>query len=137
MAMPVADQSLCFMCRFCEHMADAEDRKEKVCGVKDCGGPMKGRLFPKYRGPLEAASMASRCFVCGEPGPINISMPDMSRTLSVCERHVQFANLEIDRTAIAPEDMGVVTTRKVEVPLEEALGLVSPKEESDEGGEEG
>lgn len=131
MGMPVKDTSLCFVCRHCEYMAKAEDGGQKICGVKECGGPLKGRLFPKYKGPLEVTSLATHCFVCGDLAGINISMPDMSRTLAVCERHVQFANLEIDRSVIKPEDMGVVTTKKVEVPLEEMLGLPKPEEEND------
>ena len=124
------DESLCYVCRHCEYMAKAEDEGKSVCGVSDCGGPIKGRIFPKYRGPLGTVAMATQCFVCGAVA--GISIHDPLRNLAICERHLHILNLEIDRSQLKPEDRGVVRTRKVEVPLEEALGLVPPKKDGEE-----
>jgi len=127
MGLPVKDESLCHVCRHCEYMAKAEDEGNKICGVGECGGPAKGRAFPKYKGPLGPIALASQCFVCGEVGNIGITILD--RTLACCEPHLHIANLEIDRSVLKPEDMGVVRTKRVVVPLEEALGLVPPKKD--------
>jgi hypothetical protein len=112
-------------------MAKAEDEGRNVCGVDGCGGPTKGRLFPGYKGPLTAGVLATHCYVCGEEAGVVISMPDLSRSLACCERHLHFLNRDIDRAIIKPEDRGIVTTRRVPVSLEEMLGLEPPKE--DEG----
>ena len=132
MGLPVKDNSLAFVCRHCEHMARAEDEGRDVCGVDGCGGPSKGRLFPRYKGPLTAGVLATHCYVCGEEAGVVISMPDLSRSLACCVRHLHFINRSIDRAIIRPEDRGIVTTRRVEVSLEEMLGLEPPKQEDKE-----
>jgi len=119
--LPIPDSSLFFICRHCEAMAAAWDGGRKTCGA-DCGGPLKGRMYPRYRGPLTPGVVATRCFVCGEGAADHVSDERMSRILGVCGKHSHCVR-RTDMSKVRPEDRGIVTTRKVEVPPEELFGL--------------
>lgn len=75
---------------------------------EDCGGPIAGRAFPLYEGPLNLATLASHCFRCGQ-GPLRaslgdkiIEMPaDPGRMLGICKRHLPI----LDRLVPLKEEM--------------------------------
>jgi hypothetical protein len=102
-------------------MATAFDRGEKVCGM-ECGGPLKGKVFPRYRGPLTPGVTATKCFVCGEDAKDHVSDPNMTRILGVCGKHFHLVR-PTDPEKVKPEDRGIVVTRKVAVPPEDLFGL--------------
>lgn len=73
---------LCVVCATCERYWAAQDRGRPHCG-KDCGGPVSGRAFPKYKGPMR--DMTRHCFVCGDTTMHVVHHP--LRKLGVCEQH--------------------------------------------------
>lgn len=121
MPLPVNDQSMAAVCRLCEHLAEARDAGRDTCG-QDCGGPMKGKTFPRYKGPLTPGYIASHCFICGDLTPITVGLH--GKMIGVCERHLIFLEKYLGELQKAPlEDRGIVKTTKVAVPIEEMLGL--------------
>ena len=75
---------------------------------EECSGPVSGRAFPLYEGPLTLATLASHCFRCGD-GPLSgsrgdkvIEMPsDPGRQLGLCKRHLPM----LDRMVPHKEEM--------------------------------
>lgn len=69
------------ICAWCEHYHNSK-RDGTVGCEQDCGGPMAGRAFPQYKGPMETM-LQSFCYICGkEPsGGIMIG----GRMLGICE----------------------------------------------------
>ena len=72
-----------FVCSMCHHMWDAYAAGHASCGM-DCGGPLSGRSFPAYNGPLTLKR--DYCFVCGETPKYEISC--LSGTVGCCEQHI-------------------------------------------------
>ena len=57
-----------FPCSMCVRMWKAMDRGEEDCGQGDrCGGPLLGKSFPRYTGPMDKVAIASHCIRCGKP----------------------------------------------------------------------
>ena len=59
------------------------------CGKKSCGGPVFGRDFPDYSGPIPRRSFAERCLVCGE-GAIKALLMVNTTRFGLCARHQTF-----------------------------------------------
>lgn len=59
---------LSFPCALCDRHWSGCDRGLSHCGVELCGGPLSGRTFPEYRGPLPKGDWPMLCFRCGEDG---------------------------------------------------------------------
>ena len=72
-------------CALCEHYHAAADQGASWCG-QNCGGPMSGGAFEKYRGPIVDFSKA--CFVCGSPSTHAIRASGNVRVLGCCTAHV-------------------------------------------------
>lgn len=53
-----------FFCASCVHLDRARRAGKWDCG-KDCGGPLSGKSFPHYEGPV--TNKAAFCFVSGDP----------------------------------------------------------------------
>jgi hypothetical protein len=66
-----------------EHFKPAE----AGCQVRDCGGPIVNRAFPKYSGPLEG-KLASICFICGAEPDAAVEMAGRGY-LGVCNAHIE------------------------------------------------
>lgn len=53
-------------CATCEHLKFAWDTNAEDCGhIITCGGPVFGRGFPDYKGPLSTQAFEKLCLVCG------------------------------------------------------------------------
>ena len=53
-------------CATCEHLKRAFDTDADDCGkVITCGGPIFGRAYPDYEGPLKPSDYESFCIKCG------------------------------------------------------------------------
>lgn len=80
------------------------------CDRKDtCGGPMVGRDFPDYTGPLNREKLQERCLVCGE-GKLSHSMLVGATRFGLCATHV-----EIFRKLKSPT--GHITDRIIAPPV--------------------
>jgi len=73
---------LSFVCASCEHWHNAKSKKHKTveCG-QNCGGPLVGMGFPKYKGPFEN-SLSKYCFICGRDSCASIEINN--RFIGVC-----------------------------------------------------
>jgi hypothetical protein len=78
--IPVVDLS--FICRMCEHMAEAYALGQLSCGKSDCGGLSVGKSFPLYKGPLSTV-LTNYCFRCGDDSA-NLLRPHNGRAVGVC-----------------------------------------------------
>lgn len=89
----VVANGLSFTCAMCLKYWRAHDRSGVAvsefvsCDGIDCGGPIVGKSFPEYEGPLTADFMASHCFRCGDPAT-KIAVVNGGRHVGVCQRHV-------------------------------------------------
>jgi hypothetical protein len=53
-------------CATCEHLQDSWERNAEDCGKTiTCGGPIFGRYFPDYKGPLTQRDLENVCLKCG------------------------------------------------------------------------
>lgn len=53
-------------CSTCEHLKDAFDSNASDCGHNlTCGGPIFGRSYPNYVGPLRPETYDKFCLKCG------------------------------------------------------------------------
>ncbi len=57
-----------FPCSMCRRLWKAMDRGETDCDQGNrCGGPLGGKSFRRYQGPLDREAIASHCIRCGKP----------------------------------------------------------------------
>lgn len=97
-----------FPCACCEKLWSAQARGMDACEAalsgQDCGGPIAGMSFPLYQGPLTIQSLATRCFICGEPADEAVTTPaQQERFVGVCKRHVP----TLDRLVV-DEDLHII-----------------------------
>lgn len=84
-------------CASCVHLQRAHAQGRGDCGKQStCGGPLSGRAFPKYKGPMLVSSAI--CFACG--GTPSFSVEVDGDFLGCCEKHRSL--LEKKNTAGAP-----------------------------------
>ena len=81
--LPVDSPGTVWICRMCLKLAEACSLGGFSCGVPDCGGPMQGKSFPKYSGPL-AAVVCSYCYCCGAEAEASMTL-DHGGKLGVCK----------------------------------------------------
>lgn len=90
MTLPIPDDHLVFVCRYCTKLAEMWDKGEKVCHLQ-CGGPKKGMTFPLYQGPMTWSYLRDHCYVCGDPAEVRVEIGLQQRDLGVCKKHLPFA----------------------------------------------
>lgn len=79
-------KGLSFPCAMCSHHWSAKDRGQEHCGVATCGGPLIGRTFPDYSGPLPGGDWSHFCFVTGKPNNlVGVRVIGGKRMLAVAE----------------------------------------------------
>lgn len=74
-------------CASCEHFHNAQKTDAPDCGrLLSCGGPIFGRTFPDYKGPLTPEAFASLCLICGSQ---DISFHALAglRRFGLCFKH--------------------------------------------------
>ena len=117
MAKFATEGGLAFACAMCRHYwkndevsyADLAQGKGS-CKQTACGGPMSGRTFPKYSGPLPDGDWTHVCFVCASPAVshgVKLADGSGSRVLGVCRDHVRFVDEQ------APESGEVIVEKTV------------------------
>ncbi len=74
------------VCTTCEHFWIARDAQRARCG-KACGGPISGKDFPHYRGPLP--NFETWCFVCGAASDYGVKVDGSLRFVGVCKEHLR------------------------------------------------
>lgn len=71
------------VCAWCEHWYKSKDRgKTTMCG-KGCGGPLSGKGFPLYKGPMNGM-LHTFCFICGKEAQAAVEIS--GRMIGVCKR---------------------------------------------------
>lgn len=73
------------VCATCDHYWNALDKKLGSCG-QNCGGPMAGMAFPKYKGPI--TNLVNICFRCGSPSTHALRLED-NKALGCCDSHLE------------------------------------------------
>lgn len=78
------------VCSFCEHYYEARDKfgEGSDCGVTKCGGPMVGRNFPEYKGPLDRSKFKSICLCCGSSDISYFILIKGEKSFGICNTHV-------------------------------------------------
>lgn len=77
---------LACVCATCENYWEGRDRGSTGCAVPLCCGPMGGKTFPKYRGPM--TDFSRFCFVCSGDSDYTVHVVGEDRVLGVCASHV-------------------------------------------------
>lgn len=80
-------QGLSAICATCDHYWSAVEREAPSCG-QDCGGPMSGGVFDKYRGPMTDFSLF--CFVCSNKSTHGVRVGGHARVIGCCAEHIEF-----------------------------------------------
>lgn len=78
---------VCASCRHLHRARAARGGKPGPCGQSDCGGPLAGRTFPKYDGPI--TDFTRWCFMCGEPAKFAAMAKGSERVFGLCKEHVR------------------------------------------------
>jgi len=83
------ESGLAAICAWCEHYWEATDQKpdgHSGCVLKDCGGPLLHRAFPRYKGPWSPKEKF--CFICGKHAD---AAAEIGRTgmVGVCNEHME------------------------------------------------
>lgn len=87
-----------WICAHCEHFWWGLSRGVPMCrivfqkGQDACGGPIVGRTFPEYRGPLSRSIFPDRCFVCGDEATCGIQVRGSKELIGACEEHEQMVH---------------------------------------------
>lgn len=85
----LVSKGVSFVCATCTRYWEATDRGLDSCMAhqrkKDCAGPLKGKTFPEYDGPL-LNNLAHCCFVCGQK-PDALVVTGDGGSVGVCNAH--------------------------------------------------
>ena len=82
------------VCAWCEHWHNAKLRGERVkCGLP-CGGPVSGKSFPMYKGPM-AGKLHMMCFICGEEAEVGLNWK--GGFIGVCNRMGPMGETHLDK----------------------------------------
>lgn len=74
-------------CATCTHLHNAWDAKAEDCGyTASCGGPLFGRAFPDYLGPIKREAFAKICLICGDRNISHQVIAGKER-LGLCDKH--------------------------------------------------
>jgi hypothetical protein len=74
-------------CATCEHLKDAFDSNAQDCGKSlTCGGPIFGRAYPDYIGPIEPEHYDKMCLKCGS-SDVAYHVYGAIRRFGLCENH--------------------------------------------------
>jgi hypothetical protein len=86
-------------CATCEHLKFAWDTDAENCGKTiTCGGPVFGRGFPDYKGPLSTQAFEKLCLVCGDENADYLVLGALRR-FGLCSRHhTAFDNIKAPGT---------------------------------------
>jgi hypothetical protein len=63
---------------------------EAATSKRECGGPVVGKPFPLYEGPLSDSAHAAHCFCCGKPGEHgdrSVEVEGSRRRFLLCSEH--------------------------------------------------
>lgn len=108
----VIQEGLSPVCGTCRHFWTARDQNRETCG-KDCGGPIIGRDFPEYDGPM--VQLDKFCFACTKEADYAIRGSRATRLVGVCRGHLAL----IDR--VTAQDV-----RPFGIDVQSPKGLVLP-----------
>jgi len=74
-------------CATCEHLKAAFDSSADDCGrMLTCGGPIFGRAYPDYIGPLKPENYNRHCLKCGSPN-VEFFVYGGIRQFGLCFKH--------------------------------------------------
>lgn len=92
-----------FVCACCTKLPSGIAAGKNGCdlaGTTNCGGPLLGKSFPMYSGPLTRQTRASLCFRCGEAGKMLLRTRD-GGYVAVCEQHLRmFPEIKKDENVV-------------------------------------
>ena len=74
-------------CATCEYLHRAWDTSAADCGrTQTCGGPLFGKDFPDYKGPIKRNSLPQLCLICGSQD-IRLHVVVGTSRFGLCDRH--------------------------------------------------
>lgn len=89
-------------CASCEHFHNAQKTNAEDCGkLLSCGGPIFGRPFPDYKGPLTPEILEKICLICGSPDPDFHILVGLRR-FGLCFKHHKIFNRPLGPGAQIP-----------------------------------
>lgn len=93
------------VCATCKKFWEGQERGLQGCTGRSCAGPLSGKDFPEYEGPI--SDFSRWCFVCGEESTCAVQAPQSIRMIGVCDTHIKmFRNSPKDEEAHkAPENL--------------------------------
>lgn len=108
------DSGLSPVCATCTKYWEGMDKGLGACTGKACAGPIAGKDFPEYDGPME--QLDKYCFACTSHATMVIKPTEGTRLIGICDEHLQL----IDR--LRPENFA-----SAGVEVYSSKGLVVPK----------
>ena len=80
-----------FVCAHCENFWWGIDNGHDGCKAAHdrlpCSGPIRGKAFPQYDGPLKG-NLGNYCFVCGRTPSAHAVARETGGRVGVCEKHI-------------------------------------------------
>lgn len=75
-------------CASCTKLPEGLGRGLKNCGyTSTCGGPLAGKDFPDYQGPIPNDKKATICLICGHSQIVCQLAMNGKRALGLCAAH--------------------------------------------------
>jgi hypothetical protein len=90
------DHGLSAVCAWCEHhWVTLREGATPGCQQTECGGPMKDRAFPLYKGPRP--HLASYCYICGVEADMAVGIGGKG-TVGCCDAHQSLMRRMLSRS---------------------------------------
>jgi hypothetical protein len=112
------------VCATCEWLHRARDSGQQCCGKSQCAGPLAGKQYKDYKGPI--TEFANMCFVCGSKSTHAIRHNGGGRVFGLCREHLRLVNNVAPAGAVPTRITHVVADNRV-IPAE---NLLAPKKKS-------
>ena len=107
----LVSKGMSFVCAACTKQWTAADKGLDACMAKvqkkPCAGPLKGKSFPEYSGPLQG-HLSNCCFVCGQEPDALVMTPD-GGSVGVCNKHINI----LENFSVGGEAPPFITKTKV------------------------
>lgn len=103
LARKLMERGYAFVCAHCAKLHRQAARGLAMCemalSARECGGPMVGKAFPEYEGPLTRDTIADLCFRCGKPSE-NLVQVGGTGFVGACKEHVEMLRPQSSRAMV-------------------------------------
>lgn len=110
LAKKLMQMGYAFVCSHCAKLQRPAAKGIRACeaanSIKECGGPLSGKAFPEYEGPLTRDAIADLCFRCGKQSS-NLVQVGGTGFVGACKEHVEMLRPQSSQAMVPVNDKKV------------------------------